>query len=521
MAFAVNVQASNPSPFTNMTTKPRIIQSLAMVLLLTQACTSLGPYRGLHENETVMDHVEKVRNGLGEYVPNPSAKASDSKAHELDNKREHECLEKYNGRNPFWLGHVELKDYGSYQDHHQLDVVERAIESDLRQGGAMFKKGVTIVVFVHGWHNSSQEQSNDLRDFRDLLADLSGDERKYERGVLGVFVGWRGETLAVPGVNVLTYWSRKRAAETIGRGSMVELMARIKNLEWLVARNGQRGTDPNPNLFTNCRLVMVGHSFGGTALYWAVGPGLKARFHEPYWDFRRYGNASETADRSMPLVTGYGDLILLINPAMEALPFRDLYYAMKSNATVEYATNQPVLMMVLSAENDWPNRVFLPVGQVLGNRGKDLFASTHDCKEAEQAITALGHETGFRTHNLKVVTNRLELTRNTNFFSYIDHDEDGNKFWKPIIPLRIKMNLESTGGNKGILTPDPEGPGLLPFMVVSVDKTIINGHGGFWPSGKNAYAYGFLRTFIGAQNQAAIGAREKAATSGTQMRSIR
>ena len=117
--------------------------------------------------------------------------------------------------------------------------------------------------------------------------------------------------------------------------------------------------------------------------------------------------------------------------------------------------------------------------------------------------------------------NRLELTRNTNFFTLIPHDEDGNKTGKPIIPLGIKMILGSTNVSKAIFTPDPDGPGLLPFMVVSVDKTIINGHGGFWPSGTNEYAYRFLRTFIGAQNKAASGAREKAAAIGTQMRSLR
>jgi hypothetical protein len=384
-----------------------------------------------------------------------------------------------------------MTDYGSYQRNDgQLSQLEHAVETEARNG--LFQRGVTVIVFVHGWDNNAQENNRNLRNFRSLLARAAGGEKRDGRGVLGVYLSWRGKSLAKP-LKAFTYWGRGRAAETIGQGIMVEVLARIRNIHWLVAEGARSRGRSRQGIYQNSRLVLIGHSFGGRALYNAVAAGMETNFLQPYWAARSFPQAQgrRAMQIQMRRASGFGDLVLLINPAIKSLPYRKIDYAMRSNTTVNYDPKQPVLMMVLSATNDTPNKSYLPVGEMFGNRFRDVTAPQSARTEAKQNVTALGHFQRFHSHRLVERNGRVELQRVPEFFTYRG---------LPVKTLRSRlMQLD------GVIT-DPE-PGLLPYMMVSVDPKIINGHSGFWPD-KNPLAYQFVESFISAQNRA-VGAARK------------
>jgi hypothetical protein len=505
---------------------------LPTLLLAVSSCTTRGPYREVRESSVSahLDHVQdlayqgKLRD-LG-----PQAKNSYP-------GRDKECLEKYSG-DKFWVGHVEFTDYGSFQDHKQLNVLERAVEADLKSGKSLFRNGILLLVYVHGWQNNAKDGNGNLEEFRKLLQQTAAKETN--RGVLGVYVSWRGESWRVPGIkHAVTYWGRKRVAHDFGHGNLVETLARLKNLEWLVARGGGMRSTPDQQVFERCRMVCVGHSFGAAALYSAVAQPIEAGFQVPYWEKRRYG----TGQTTMEQVTGMGDLVILINPAFEALPYRALHHAVSTNTNVQYHPDQSVLMLVLSSRNDKANKSYLPFGQWLGHRLMDMVPHSNQRRESWQRVTALGHYGDYHSHllDLESDTEHLILRPNPAYFAYGHQHADGEplKVAKPVVTLKKQYALDkfctadnqrqlhAVGLNANDLArlPDskngrpklpldklPQAPALLPFMVVSVAPSIINGHGGFWPGeSEKTAAYDFVRTFIAAQSVAVAGQRHEEA----------
>jgi hypothetical protein len=139
------------------------------------------------------------------------------------------------------------------------------------------------------------------------------------------------------------------------------------------------------------------------------------------------------------------------------------------------------------------------------------------------------------------------LRRNPSFFGYGQtKSEDGDPFerTKPIMALEKDYHLHQHCVEKGlhvhvadvtdeeisrlperaakskVTAAEIKGVGLLPFMVVSVDPQIINGHNGFWPAGQNEHAYQFIRTFIAAQNAAVSTARQTEASEGQSLHNV-
>lgn len=515
--------------------------------LLLGSCTTYKAYREV-DKPTVSDYLQRSDLELGHYIDD------EKKAQAQSQQRRNLALEKYTPSR-FWLGHVEFTDYGTFHDHKQLDVIERAVEGSLKAGESMFRDGVILLTYVHGWQNNAREGNGNLSHFRYLLSEAARMEQMEPlgvggrpRGVLGVYISWRGENTPIWGLkHILTYWGRKRVAHDVGHGNMVETLARLKNIQWLVARRGGGGS-PDQNVFQHCRMVTVGHSFGAAALYSAVAQPIEERFQQQYWDRRRYGTGTgEAQSNTMPLVTGMGDLVVLINPAFEALPYGPLHHMMNTNTSVHYHQDQPVLMMVLSARNDCANKVALPIGQTLGHRLRDLVPPLRSLKtEAKRRTLSLGNYEDYHTHHLDLDDHgHVVLKPDPAFFCHGPaKSEDGEYFSperasRPLMTLRKNYSLtehcrEGSVHVSSITAEDwssqpeypkaprdsprklpdhkqvPPAPGLLPFMVVSVDKKIINGHNDFWVK-ENKATYEFVSTFILAQDHAVKNAKKQEA----------
>ena len=130
-----------------------------------------------------------------------------------------------------------------------------------------------IVIFVHGWHHNADDSESscdpdrakrDAVKFNYFMARQADQLRRLmeQRGsremakVLGIFVGWRGDSITTPGLSYLTIGNRAAAADRLASDrSAKSLFAMLKevNLAMLDA-------DPNG------QMLVVGHSLGGRVL---------------------------------------------------------------------------------------------------------------------------------------------------------------------------------------------------------------------------------------------------------------
>lgn len=81
-------------------------------------------------------------------------------------------------------------------------------------------RGLSVVVFVHGWkHNASASDTN-LSDFRKLLDSAALVEEATDSGyrVVGLYVSWRGLSNSVIGLRELSFWNpQERGAACCAR----------------------------------------------------------------------------------------------------------------------------------------------------------------------------------------------------------------------------------------------------------------------------------------------------------------
>ena len=206
-----------------------------------------------------------------------------------------------------------------------------------------------LVVYVHGWkHNAgwnehSGEDDPDVTHFRTALKELSATEielsRKSERNgvsrpprkVIGVFMGWRGASITVPVIENLTFWDRKSTAHKVGHGEVTEALDRLEEIR--LDKIKQRAKLDNGD--SRSRLIVVGHSFGGAVVFSALEQILESKF------VHSAGTLEAPAE-------GFGNLVVLLNPAFEAqlyAPLSDMTAVRKS-----YVEKQLPVLAVLTSE---------------------------------------------------------------------------------------------------------------------------------------------------------------------------
>lgn len=334
---------------------PRIIW-LAFCALLLTACASDVTYRG-------------------QYTPCDVTGRESCDEHSLQHHNtgsDHE----------YTLGFVEIDDQGQLRDRAQL----QALFDELYRTAA--KESLLINVFVHGWHHNAKPGDSNINSFGKSLAQLSEVEHSLNgkpRKVVGIYVGWRGESIDVALLNNITFWERKNTAQEIGQLGMVELLLRLEEIS-----NVKNSQEPP----VKSRLVIVGHSFGGAAVYRATSQILADRFVD-----------SRSGKSSVDGAKGFGDLVVLLNPAFEALSYAPLYDLAQARCSY-FETQQPKLV-VLTSEADKATKYLFPIGRFLST-----FFETHgtierhDCKrllsysEGEADRHTVGHFKPFITHEL-------------------------------------------------------------------------------------------------------------------------
>ncbi|WP_409313462.1 hypothetical protein [Pseudomonas putida] len=379
-------------------------------------------------------------------------------------------LQRFKGENEYTVGYVELNDQGELFSRAQMNNVLNALQE---KAGS---NDVLMVVFAHGWNHRAKEGDGNINTFRKVLESASMTERvdaynenRKRREVFGVYIGWRGLSLKVPVLEYLTFWDRKNTAAKVGAGDVTELLSRIELIKR--TKDAIKAQEVAKPLVASCevdrdvacandasmktmsrsdtRLVVIGHSFGGLIVQSAIDRILIDRAI-------RTGGADSGYQGT---IEGFGNLVILINPAFEAQRFNSIFELQKERKV--YFSDQLPIELVLTSRRDFPTKLAFPVGRafssVFEKNGWDL-----------KSLKAIGHYESFVTHSLSMPAADLKNSpQYKKCFtdpeiiaqSWFSGDREGNKHIFGGLILERNQLAERS-----------------PFLNVSVSGDLITGH---------------------------------------------
>lgn len=386
----------------------------------------------------------------------------------------------------FALAFVEVDDQGELWDPRQADAAVALVE------GAK-ADGALVVVFVHGWKHDARVCDENVACFREILRSLENQERLLAdanlvrpRQIVGVYVGWRGLSVSAPLVKETTFWSRKATAGRVGSGDLLSLFTRLE-----IARDALRQAGA-----ARSRLVLIGHSFGGAVVFNA----LRGVFEERL-------TRADALDQ--PRVRGFGDLVLLVNPAFEAQLYASLHQL--GQQTGPYADHQTPVLVTVSSESDAATRVAFPLGRYLPT----LFDRTHaDQKKALR--TTLGNYEAFRTHHLTSlpattadqgiatlddldVTSEGKAGCRCSYIETVEHPKAGATTQALAAANSPPRTYDGIYGQTQLQRTTQNGDPLNPLLVIAAGADVVTEHNGIY----NQNFVNFLRELLLAMERRA------------------
>lgn len=434
----------------------------AVSLAVICGCTSVAEIRTVHEPRIIQQST------IDPYKPNAGCESSSSTASDRSNS-----IEEYIGGNgpgaaksasDFWAGYVEFDDEGWMYDKdqsranklNQLDTVMSRLQRELKDP-AYAKDDFLVVAFVHGWHHNANDTDCNVHEFRSML-QIANDRYaaaglEPRRRVVGIYVGWRGESIDVNYLNVTTVLDRRNAAERVAKGDVRELFAQLRAMQIGAAAASIKNSDgtlvaPRAD---RMRTVVIGHSFGGLIAFHGLSPAVlneltltKPRLPQPTEDdpvpsctpiAQRQGS-SATEAASPPAVVAsdvsasgatkastpnpkeaaaaaaaatqapvFPDMLVLINPAFEATRFETLHALMRPTEC-HYVEPQRPKVVVVTADNDqatgWIFHTGREVLTLLEAYPAQAGGDPKKTRERDSNTHAIGFVERYRTHRLCV-----------------------------------------------------------------------------------------------------------------------
>jgi len=430
---------------------------LAIVLGLA-ACTSHAPHR---------------LDAQGRAVAMPVHEA-DFATKETRRKIETSAIEVHDD---YQLAFLEFDDQGSLFSRAPLQLL---IDTLKEEAALPNKPRLNVVLFAHGWLNDARLCNRNACCFRSFLSQLAKDLRAVEARAglttpartVGIFIGWRGLSATVPPFRQLSFYARKRAAHTIGQGELVELLT-------FLDRYQKHVNEETPG---RCRLVMLGHSFGGAMMYTAVSNVLKSRVVDAQVHAMLTGRVEP--------VVGFGDLVVLANPAFEAslyAPFHELLERYSN-----FGPRQRPVMVILASETDSDTRVLFKVGRSLST----LFQRTGPRSGRETLVTTVGNYDPFVTHRVDVIEHG-PAAQKASMMGTVENCACTLPMQELPPQMVERMAAVFSAATRGELppVPPPACPGVetmgsvaltckteheLPLWVVRASNEVIGGHSGFF-----------------------------------------
>ena len=475
--------------------------------LMISGCTSVYQVRGIsHQltNPISLTDLGNCDNWARQLLDTRSIESFSLDVRDLETASKGNKIKTYN------IGIVEFNDEGWGNPAQQAQVfklIEDVIKTHKDSAGPL------IVTFIHGWHHNPAVCDGNLACFRRVIKSLSIYESRKEpnkqKPVIGIFVGWRGDSSEDSLGKILSFYGRKTTAQHIGRTGgkdfLLELESRVKKL-----KEGWSDKQLTPTMIT------VGHSFGGALLFSAVEGKLIGNI-----DDKNYVRTSQENEAigTKPLKTSFGDLVVLLNPAIEAfqyVPFDEEWKDPK-----QYRADQlPVLLTIASKADHAVGRLF-PIGYAVkaifepweldhpllksqgighynpqithflgvdpendvspGPKNNDRCGCEYNFFDIEQRVKNKSLQTNFRTNSDSTLL-KAGLTQ-ANINSAFDFSKDEEHF------PNSGTILESLTDNK-----DKN----VPYLVISTDETIINGHNDIFNNLIVSFLIDFFNSF---QNQ--------------------
>ncbi len=338
--------------------RARLSVLIAVCFVWLSACSSTTPppLRGVATEAPTMrlydlENRLNVSNGKTEQCSDPVLRSRSIETFLDDNGKK------------FYVGVVELSDDGHVSNLFQEELVVKRLRQVALGGDTVSvenSKGAVIVTFVHGWHHRSKVCDPNLACFRRVLQALSEGQ---DRPVFGIYIGWRGES--VHKGSVFTFYGRKRTAHTIGgiggRELLQELDETYRDLNQTIKdKTGQRHV---------VTMVTAGHSFGGALVYSAVEAALVQEVPNPdpntKGSIHVVGKPPVTCGGQAvrPIRPGIGDLVVLVNPAFEALRYETFAKDLEIHAA--YPANQLPVLLTVASEADSAVGVAFPAGRLV------------------------------------------------------------------------------------------------------------------------------------------------------------
>ncbi len=309
---------------------------------------------------------------------------------------------------------VEFDDQGRCQDRRQM----KALDDKLTK---LENVDTITLVFVHGWKHDAQSGDDNLANFCDVLQKVAAEQGTHAIPVIGIFVAWRGLSLYGYGVlENLSFWDRKQAGWRVAQGAPRELFGRLRQY-----RRACQDAGGSP------LLLIAGHSFGGMIVYAALAQSL----------------IEAAATQSGHIVPSFADLVLLINPAFEAVRYLPIYDVIKERGKGTFAENQLPVFVSVTAANDWATGLAFPAGMATSL----LLERTKGRQERQALIHTMGHLPWMQTHALSA---------------------------GPSVPANAP-GLSRFGGKAMLANIGPLDE-RNPFWVVTATKDVIDGHNGIW-----------------------------------------
>ena len=252
--------------------------------------------------------------------------------------------------NEAWL---EYKEDGTHHDKNQIKAILKWIKAQ--------KKPLTVIVYVHGWHQNADISNNDPRNnaikFSFLLSRVVYNVKRLatygkinEQKVLGIYMGWRGEENTKI-TNIFTIGSRAKVATRIGQRGIIK-----SDLQKIALAIGKHS-----------HLMVLGHSLGGRILTSAFRSDLECKDPNVFSEF----------NTTAPL--GENSLIITLNPAVNA----DCYESVFKYKGCNPRTPRPYWINITS-EDDKATKI------VYG--AASFFHMVNGCKERDYLYqSTIGH----------------------------------------------------------------------------------------------------------------------------------
>jgi hypothetical protein len=361
---------------------------------------------------------------------------------------------------------IQVDDYGVFWDPEVGQRLLRVVTENMQ------KTNIVVVVFIHGWHHNAEADDENAVAFAELMRTLrvkmednvNGVPGIYRRSrlnltgngdirIYGVYIGWRGKSLPMP-LDYATFWDRKNGAERVGEGDVRELLLRLNRI--YSDRSAFRAATPQVPFMG---LVSIGHSFGGQVLFKSVSHTFESELME--------ATPFESNVVARPLA-GFGDLTILINPALEAFQYERIH---ELNQKIKYRPDQTPLLLVLSSATDVARQVYFP----LGRTAEATFRASFRDDQRELWTQALGEYERQRTHEIEI-TSDDPPTFDPDV--YLSHPCD--------VVYYDLTSVPSIAGVKLVPIANRVQP-FSPFLVAYASGSVVIGHSGIFEDRLKAF----------------------------------